>query len=153
MVKVGKKMTREILFKAKRKDNGEWVEGFYFCMVHDDGRHIHHFIMPMGADLNLGTPIEKIQVEIDIKTLCQFTGLTDKNGNKIYENDIIETITFGFDKDHFITSIKFGAKFGMQGFYLENGRSLFYFGQSDLAKIDDSKVIGNIFDNPELIGG
>lgn len=52
-------MNREILFKAKRKDNGEWVEGFYFCMVHDDDRHVHHFIMPLGTDLSLGTPIER----------------------------------------------------------------------------------------------
>jgi len=55
--------------RAKRKDNKEWVEGYYFCMVHDDKRHEHHFIIPIGADLSKGTPIEKIQVEIDIETL------------------------------------------------------------------------------------
>ena len=144
-------MNREILFKAKRKDNGEWVEGYYFCMVHDDGRHIHHFIMPLEVDLSLGTPIENIQVEINQETLCQYIGITDKNDKKIFENDIIETITFGFEKDHFITSVKFGVKFSMQGFYLANGRSMFYFGQSDLTKMDDTQVIGNIFDNPELL--
>ena len=70
---------REILFKAKRKDNGEWVEG-----------------LP-GYDIN--GKITEIEVykkvfdcriyEIDPNTLCQFTGLTDKNGKKIWENDVV----------------------------------------------------------------
>lgn len=59
--------------RAKRKDNKEWVEGYYFCMVHDDKLHEHHFIIPIGADLSKGTPIEQIQVEIDIETLCDDT--------------------------------------------------------------------------------
>lgn len=44
--KRGIRMQDRYLFKAKRKDNGEWVEGFYFCMTHTDGRHTHHFIIP-----------------------------------------------------------------------------------------------------------
>ena len=63
---------RSKICKAKRKDNKEWVEGFYFCMVHDDKRHEHHFIIPIGADLSKGTPIEQIQVEIDIETLVGY---------------------------------------------------------------------------------
>lgn len=150
-------MAREILFKAKRKDNGEWVEGFYFCMVHDDGRHVHHFIMPLRSDLSLGTSIEKIQVEIDINTLCQYTGLTDKNGNKIWENDIVK---YHFGEE--VAPIRFGeyqscfdsAKTAHIGFYVDwnNNKAL----RKDLGywvNMIDCNVIGNIFDNPELLGG
>ena len=78
------------LCRAKRTDNGEWVEGFYFSMTHPGGRHTHHFIIPLGADLSLGTAIEKIQVEIDPSTICQCTGLEDKNGKLIWEKDIVK---------------------------------------------------------------
>lgn len=145
---------REILFKAKRIDNGKWVEGFYFCMVHEDGSHIHHFIIPLGVDLSLGTPIEKIQVEIDINTLCQYTGLTDKNGNKIWENDVVKlTRNVGYKSTK-------GRKFKV---YFNNFLCHFAlsFGQEeneafDYMELSDKKasiieVVGNIFDNPELL--
>lgn len=143
---------REILFKAKRKDNGEWAEGFYFCMVHDDGSHVHHFIMPLGVDLSLGTPIEKIQVEIDAETLCQYTGLTDKNGNKIWENDIVKCYA---DTDDLGNYLYF--------FYKVIWHELYHcWWLSDIHTLEDEylhqynpsdiEVIGNIFDNPELLG-
>lgn len=83
-------MENRYLFRGKRTDNGEWVEGFYFCMTHPNGRHTHHFIIPLGTDLSLGTPIEKIQVEVDPSTICRCTGLKDKNGKLIWENDIVD---------------------------------------------------------------
>lgn len=82
-------MENRYLYRAKRIDNGEWVEGFYFCMTHPDGRHTHHFIIPLGTDLNLGTPIEKIQVEVDQSTICRCTGFEDVRGQIIWENDIV----------------------------------------------------------------
>ena len=137
-------MKDRYLFKAKRIDTGEWVEGFYFCMVHDDGRHIHHFIMPLGIDLSLGTPIEKIQVEIDENTLCQYTGLTDKNGNKIWENDVVTIkgmVSIGkvlFDKESCSYSIRVGV-----GRYVR-----------DIGRFEkEIEVIGNIFDTPGLLKG
>ena len=63
---------REILFKAKRVDNGEWVEGYYM-------NRVNHEIIQEGT---------WIIWEVDKNTICQYTGLTDKNGNKIWENDI-----------------------------------------------------------------
>ena len=55
----------DLICKARRKDNGELVEGFYFCLHHNDGRtHLHHLIIPLEADLSKGTPLDQIQVEV-----------------------------------------------------------------------------------------
>ena len=71
---------REILFKAKRLDNGKWVEGYYIKRPND----------PAGEKHYIATVGNCQWYEIDPNTLCQFTGLTDKDGDKIWENDIVD---------------------------------------------------------------
>lgn len=74
---------REILFKAKRKDNGEWVEGYY---VYDNVKN-KAFIC---ATRLLYEWLPKVMwIEVDPNTICQFTGMTDKNGKRIWENDVV----------------------------------------------------------------
>ncbi|WP_072524951.1 YopX family protein [Clostridium sp. Marseille-P3244] len=127
---------REILFRAKRIDNGEWVEGNYVKaeLIHEDG-YEHYIIETMRRGKTY---------EIDPETLCQYTGLKDKNGNRIWENDIVS----GYFNHKKITGfIKYGSnavyyieREGSYGIHLDNSE-------------DWLEVIGNIFDNPELLKG
>lgn len=75
---------REILFKAKRIDNGEWVEGFvYVC-----GRTGEVEISWYNEEINM----ERYTAIVDPETVCEYTGLVDSKGNKIFEHDIIDII-------------------------------------------------------------
>lgn len=140
-------MNREILFKAKRKDNGEWVEGQYAYITNpltEDGKPIKHLICN-------GTNIFNDLIDPD--TLCQYTGLTDKNGRKIWENDIVKCLkrTEGYELYQVVWRNEF-ADFGVEPIKPKYGAK-YPIGLSDGVTLcgHDYRAFGNIFDNPELL--
>lgn len=132
---------REILFKAKRKDNGEWVEGYYLNVA-----KINHFICTGKIKLNGAVKgiLAPEMYEIDPDTLCQYTGLTDKNGEKIWENDIVDTFEES-SKEFLRNVVKF--KDGCFKVFKKHYLSM----HMDSYERTDLKVVGNIFDNADLL--
>lgn len=152
---------REILFKAKGIDNGKWFEGCYKKRYNSLGNEEH---LIFHADSY------KVweYAGVDPETLCQFTGLCDKNGKKIWENDVL--MCHGNPKD--LAKVLFG-EFGVRN--IETGSIVdkvvgwhyevvptdaisrcepfcwtmplteYYIDRCEM------EVVGNIFDNPELL--
>ena len=130
---------REILFKAKRIDNGEWVVGD--LSHHKTGRV---FAKPLN-----GSAISTCEVDKD--TICQCTGLKDKNGKLIWENDIVEVGEHQDSVNGLYKVIYCEINFC---YALERSVDFHYnfFTFSALNGFEtSSEVIGNIFDNPELM--
>ncbi len=128
---------REILFRAKRIDNGEWVEGY---LMDED------YINVPFNDYDVNGRFDE-PIEIAPETVCQYTGLTDRNGKKIFEGDIFQA----YDGECL-------QKYAV----IWNGDSLEWtadcvgdlVGMLSLAEFgaEEIDVIGNIFDDPELLG-
>lgn len=137
---------RENLFKAKRKDNGEWVEGFVFEFKNK------FYITEMAQTFMTAYYTAESVVDFNMRayeikpdTLCQYTGLPDKNGRKIWENDIVNC----FESE---CCGKISWNESEAGFYfdalLEDGT---YEEECVYDYADCMDVIGSIFDNPELL--
>lgn len=141
---------REILFKAKRKDNGEWVSGGTIVQFLDDG--IRSFYMPQfneKCDCTHDDATDDILVfencrfyKVNPDTICQYTGYKNKIGALIWENDVIQyDIYFGI------------VVFNEGAFEIKwiddscNLREEIYFWATER----NIAVVGNKFDNPELL--
>lgn len=133
-------MNRTIKFRGKSIYGEDWLYGSLVKIEKN-----RYAVIPPLNNIEIGKSIS--MYEVYPETVGQFTGLLDKDGKEIYEGDILHTITFGFNPEEYTAIILYRNC----SFQLSNGRNLFYFGQSDLTKMDDTIVIGNIYDNPDLI--
>lgn len=146
---------REVIFRGKRMDNGEWVEGSLLGIDWCD--------KPSTYSIAPNTPVS-VFYSVLPETVGQYTGLTDKNGKRIFEGDIvratieraercqsprIENGVIGYDCIGMIGLILYKDKNG------ENVWSDFFNELSLSGLIEDYyfEIIGNIHDNPELLGG
>jgi uncharacterized phage protein (TIGR01671 family) len=131
---------REILFKAKRKDGGKWIEGYYQKRYDLLGKEEH---LIFHADSYKMWEYAEIVPE----TLCQFTGLCDKNGKKIWENDILMAHLDEFYPEDVTYET---VEWGVAGWITHEAGSI------DRQYLDEFgtehfEVVGNIFDNKELL--
>ena len=143
----------EILFRGKRTDNGEWVEGYLIKWINPLTRMPKFFILTQEEISAItGEPtgylkIEMSRHEVDPSTVGQYTGLTDKNGKKIFEGDIVKGL-FVFGEISSVVIFKYGY-FGIE-WNIDEIKVLDPF--LGLRNIE-CEVIGNIHDNPELLKG
>ena len=124
----GENMEERYLYKAKRLDNGEWVQGYLiysFTGVPIIVTEYDHILMLVT------------RYEVDPKTICQCTGLKDKNSKLIWENDIMK---YQWDGKTKIDVVKYESP-------------MFSYKNVIRWSLYQDEVIGNIFDNPELLEG
>ena len=147
---------REILFRAKRKNWRElpkedwWVEGSYHHQTdyYGDPCDKHYIIDGTATDMEgYGE-----HYEIDPETLCQYTGMNDKNGNRIWENDIVMCKQYigGNFIDYHIELGFVEMKHGAYGLHRKQG---YYRPFKDWLEDYEYEVLDNIFDTPELLKG
>ena len=144
-------MNDRYLYRAKRMDNGEWVEGHYITNEKDPNHAYIGYLFGVVDGMVHDTDI----VEVIPSTICQCTGLKDKNGKLIWENDIVH------NGNYFV--VKWNLSCARFDFALNNSNNI-PVGRWEPMIIDwknsdfkeyrnniDFEVIGNIFDNPELL--
>lgn len=131
----------EKLFRGKCFNTGEWVEGFLGIEVPDD-----YVIQQFSFDEYFASECID-QYSVKLETVGQYTGLTDKNGTKIFEGDILEgDLEDNLDPGAKWRSEVIWGKFG----WMCKGRQTLPMDEYDIL---EGEVVGNIHDNPELLKG
>ena len=150
---------REILFRAKRVDNSKWIEGYYVKYESHLNCDCYYGIVPTDAG-------GLYAVRINPETLCQYTGLLDKNGTRIWENYIVccehEKFqegaavelypfpdTIKYTRNYAVEFINTGSSYG----YRLRNKSIHFMLTRNVIYNHNIEVLGNVFDNPELLKG
>ena len=157
---------REILFRGKRLDNGEWVEGYLYehepalvgiVSENDVPEPSKWFIARTGfADWNMPRPVEF--VEVDPSTVGQYTGLKDKNGKMIFEEDILRIAKItdelgGYYRPPLDYSVNVVVKWDLCAWMWETlCDDKRYITFPDAWRLYECEIIGNAHDKPELMG-
>ena len=145
---------REILFRGKRCDNGEWVQGF---LLKECNYATCSWNLAIEYKTDRFGKFAYDVAEIATETVGQFTGLTDKNGKKVFEGDILKFTDTNAEYE-WIGKVEFGNpnaeyNWGFQLVYISgtkpNTDILLWFDMEETGAY--SEVIGNIHDNPELL--
>lgn len=134
------KMSREILFRAKEKETRIWFEGDLVRDVDGFGEHRTMIYQILGKGLWQ-------EVFVNPETVCQYTGMNDRNGRKIFDGDILKCHYDEFNPEHGVNS---------KVFWNENGWAIQEDYSDDISRLgqydyERGEVVGNIFDNPELL--
>ena len=152
-------MNQEIKFRGKRVDNDGWVYGFFTNLFEEsENRNIAIIISQYfeGADMSYPYPsVATFYSEVIPESVCQFTGLRDKNGKYIYEGDVITTKIFDEEEYnrkviYFISNIASFCSANIQTLGL---KFIYPYYNISQEYIDEFRfeIIGNIHDNPELL--
>lgn len=137
-------MEDRYLFKAKRTDNGEWVKGALVC---DDRDKLYRIITEINYSTGTCLTADNAP-RVDSSTICQCTGLKDKNGKLIWENDICDR------KEEYPEIVKYNnGDWTLDYSYLKGKESGYCYCNLGFYVLERKcvEVIGNIFDNPELL--
>jgi uncharacterized phage protein (TIGR01671 family) len=130
-------MEREIKFRGKRLDNGEWVYGYY-VKYNDYSDNIHESIIDEYGYM----------YDVDLATVGQYTGLKDKNGREICEGDIVMVESRDEEYDAILAVCPFLVMFSDGWFCIAEDEESPW---GPISKLESLEVIGNIHDHPELL--
>lgn len=148
-------MNREIIFRGKRIDNGEWVYGWLFKDLFSGKLCIQQATFKVFEDTGHGSVLS-VSKEVDPETVGQYINLLDANKNKLFEGDIVSGWRQGSNSNRgYVGVIEWQTE--QAGWVIKCGKYVMEIlssamsGDGKYTKLDSFENIGNIRDNPELL--